>query len=140
MPNPIVILLACIAIAGSAFALVLFRLDPHSGIGAPISFFTTMLLFLAGLCTLLVFGIRLWFSRNELYHQSLRRAFREGLLIAASVTALLALQAYRVLTWWAALIVAIVAVLVELTFFAQLDPAGDRPAPHRPSPRSRLRR
>lgn len=135
MPNPLVILIACIAIAGSAFALVLFRLDPHSGIGAPISFFTTLLLFLAGLCTLLVFGIRLWFTRNELYHQSLRRAFREGLLIAASVTALLMLQAYRVLTWWAALIVAIVAVLVELTFFAQLDPAGDRPAP-----RSQLRR
>lgn len=107
-------------VASAAFLLVLYRLDPRSGPGAPVAFFLTLFLALTGLCTLLTFGFRRWLQRNELVFRALGVAFKEGALVAGVVTALLVLQAFRALTWWGALLILVAAILVEVSFFANL--------------------
>jgi divalent metal cation (Fe/Co/Zn/Cd) transporter len=118
-------IISSIIVSGAAFALVVFRLDPHSGPVAPIAFFFTLFLMLASVLTLLIFGLRLWLQRSELINRALSLSFREGLLLSGVAVIFSLLQAYRRLNWWSTLIVVIIALLIELTFFANLaDESG----------------
>lgn len=125
MRPSIIAILSSMIVSGAAFALVVFRLDPHSGPVAPIAFFFTLFLMLASILTLLIFGLRIWLQRSELINRALGLSFREGLLLSGVVVTFFVLQAYRRLNWWSTLIVVIVALLIELTFFANLaDESG----------------
>ena len=108
-------------VACCAFAIVVLRLDPHSGMVAPIAFFGTLFLALTGIGTLFIFGLRLWIQGNELVNRSMSLAFREGALLAVTIDLLLVLQAFRRLTWWAVLIVVAAALFAELTLYARID-------------------
>ena len=113
-------ILSSMIVSAAAFALVVFRLDPHSGPAAPLAFFFTLFLFMSSVLTLLIFGIRLWIQKSELINRALTISFREGMLLSAVAVLFGMLQAYRRLNWWSTLIVVIIALLVELTFFANL--------------------
>lgn len=104
------------AIALVALVFVVSSVAPEvNGIYAEAFFFGSLFLATTGVMTILgVFG-RLRNS-TELPANQLAPAFRQGVLIAIALVAVLLLQRFRILQWWNILLLGIILVLIDLAF------------------------
>lgn len=104
------------AIALGALVFVVSSVAPEAnGLYAEAFFFGALFLATTGVMTILgVFG-RLRNSR-ELPANQLAPAFRQGVLIAIALVAVLLLQRFRILQWWNILLLGIILVLIDLAF------------------------
>jgi hypothetical protein len=104
------------ALALATLVFVVTSVAPlTNGIYAEAFFFGALFLATTGVVTILgVFG-RLRNS-SELPANQLVPAFRQGLLIAIALAAVLILQRFRFLQWWNILLLGIILVLIDLAF------------------------
>lgn len=99
------------------FAWILTLVNTNPGQGgqtAILSFYISLFFALLGTLTLLGYGLRLYFGRNEIRYAHMRTAFRQAFLAATLVVMGLLLLSVRLLSWWDILLLVAVTVLVEL--------------------------
>jgi hypothetical protein len=106
------------AISFAAWILVLKQVDPQkTGAIGQLLFFVSALLFLAGMFILFFTWLRGAVSGNdEIALAYIGVSFRQGILVAILLCLLLALQQYRILTWWDGALAVAGIFLVELYF------------------------
>lgn len=117
-------LLLSIATAGflalSSLLVIIFRVSPLSAPAIAIpGVFMTLWLAVACFCTLLSYA--LW-SRLSVEGMDLGRtmtvALREGSFVAMTAVVMLLFQILGILTWWIALLIAAVFLLVEMALLS----------------------
>ena len=98
----------------TAFAMVIYNLDPNAGSWVVfMSFYTTLFLALLGTFALLGMGIRLALLWHEPPLEQVLIAFRQAFSFAFLVVAALFLQSQDLLQWWNILMLIGVLTLVE---------------------------
>ena len=103
-----------------AWALVVLNLDPvGSGWLALVLFYASFLLALSGTLALLGFGVRALLFRSTPLFRHLATAHRQGALLRALATGALLLQAERLLAWWSALLLVVIACGLEYFFVSR---------------------
>ena len=97
--------------------VVLSKLSPFlSGDLALALFYSSLLLALTGTFTVVIYYLRLALNRSENFFRHLNTALRQGALLSSMVCVGLAFQRLRVLTWWDALLLLAIVVLIEYYF------------------------
>ncbi len=100
-----------------AWVVILFNLNPwQSDSLIFIGFMASLFLWLAGLITLIEFGIRILFGQGEVIYANLPVSSRHGILIALSVILILSLQLLRVLNILEIILIIVVIGISELYF------------------------
>ncbi|MFZ5391695.1 MAG: hypothetical protein ACOZAR_00690 [Patescibacteria group bacterium] len=105
-------------LAWSAFYLTLTNIDPFVTDKAGMaSFFVSMFLGILGLVILILIYFRSRvYSVAELY-EKMPVILRQAFLVSFFSTAVIGMQAMRVLRWWTALMLMIIVILVEMSFY-----------------------
>lgn len=106
-------------IASASWMLVLFFLDPQSGVAGLALFFTSFSLTVFGIASLLGFFVRRLFQRKEPAFRLVAISFRQAALIALLLTAALFLQSHQLFTAWTALLLLFFVSLIEAFFAAR---------------------
>ena len=104
----------------TSLALVLTRLDPIADefIAVPL-FFGSLFFSASSIFTLAGYAFRLGFYQDELSLNHFNVSLRQGIILGFSLCAFMGLQLMRTLTWWNALLIGCIALLVELYFVAR---------------------
>ena len=96
---------------------ILFLVDPARANALTFTgFYLSLLVALTATLWLLGFSLRMWLTRQEFVFRNLTVSFRQAVISAALVALLLLLQANRLLAWWHALLLVLLAVGLELFF------------------------
>ncbi|MDD5489829.1 MAG: hypothetical protein PHP25_04080 [Candidatus Moranbacteria bacterium] len=104
----------------AALGAVVYYVDPiRDGLLGRALFYISLFFSITGLATLFLFWIRRRWNANEVVYQNVGLSFRQGMLVALAVSAMLILQSFRLLLWWDAGIVIAGALLVELWFLSK---------------------
>ncbi len=104
----------------ASFILVIVYINPQeSPVFGPAALFASLFLGLTGLFTLIGYFLRVIVSKNEVLFSHIAPSFRQGILLAAGFTGLFILQAFRILTWWDALILIAMIILFEFYFLSR---------------------
>ncbi len=105
-------------LAWSAFYMTITNIDPFvTDKAGMISFFVSLFLGMLGLVILILIYFRSRvYAVAELY-EKMPVILRQSLLISFFGTAMIGMQAMRVLRWWTALMLLIILVLVEMSFY-----------------------
>ncbi len=69
-----------------------------------------------GVFAIISFLVRKWWTHNEVIYENVKISIRQSFLLAFFICCLLILSSMQLLTWWDALILAIVFMLIELFF------------------------
>ncbi|MBI5411581.1 hypothetical protein HZA43_00205 [Candidatus Peregrinibacteria bacterium] len=110
----IVGLLITLFFGWTSWFLVLFRLSPFiTGFLALVLFYASFFLALSSTFCLLIHFLRAWFNHEPTAPPYLNIALRQGTLLSMIVTLGLLFQRLRVLTWWDALLLVVIVVLIE---------------------------
>lgn len=97
--------------------LILLFVNPYeAGALGLLFFFTSFFLGLLGILSIVGFLVRYIFYRHEFVYGQVKRAFRQGLLLALSLTIVLFLQAERLLVWWNLLLLVALIGGIEYLF------------------------
>lgn len=97
--------------------VTIFNVDPTKANSWVLSgFFTSLFLTIAGVSTFVSFFIRVKLSNNEVIFANFPLALRQAVEIASVIVALSFLQSIRTLNLWTIVLVAIIAVLIEMFF------------------------
>ena len=103
----------------ASWVLVLSKMSPFvSGNLALIFFYSSLLLALTGTFSLLLYTLRLWLAPAETA-PSFGATLREGFLLGLMLEIALFFQRLRVLTWWDALLLLAIILLLEFYFLAR---------------------
>lgn len=110
--------LAAITIfAVASTILTIYNYSPYlSDKTVYINFYASFLFAVAGIVSLLIFGVRERFSKRESKNQFFWPSVREGVLFSTAGTTLLLLQGLRILDWLIGISIMVVAILLELFF------------------------
>ncbi|MDD3678898.1 MAG: hypothetical protein PHT36_01485 [Patescibacteria group bacterium] len=95
------------------FVLTIFS-SPERGLSLIIVYYVSLLLFLMGLFTLIIFLLRKWWMHNEIIFTNVKASIRQGFLIALLICFLLLLSSLQLLTWWDGGILVLSFILLEL--------------------------
>ena len=100
--------------------MILFNIDVDTADFLTISaFFGSLFLWLTGILTFIIFYFRVWISNNEVIFTFLPISIRHSILISYTLVGILSMNALNVLTWWDAIMLILVTVLIELFFRAK---------------------
>lgn len=104
----------------SSLYLVLTRLDPFADetIALPL-FFISLFFSLSAVLSLLGYGLRILFYRDELFLNHFNVSLRQGLILGVCISALMGFQLMRTLSWWNGLLVLLISFLLEIYFVAK---------------------
>ena len=83
------------------------------------AFYGSLFFGLVGTLTLIGYYGRVLASRGEVIYANIGVSFRQAVLIAFAVVALLILQSFRLLTWWDGGLLVVAIMLLELYFRAK---------------------
>lgn len=104
----------------ASWIVVLNNLSPFiSGYLALTLFYASLFIALTGTFSILNYYLRLAINKSKNYYQHLNTALRQGSLLSAMICVGLAFQRLRVLTWWVAVLVLIIVLLIEYYFMAR---------------------
>lgn len=99
----------------ASFLVVIYKLAPFSNQVFSLSaFYASLFVALSATFTLIFYFLRVWTSKTELYNTQLNASLRQGLLVACMLVIGLGFQRLRVLTWWDALLLLGIVLLIEL--------------------------
>ena len=116
----LVAIAASTALCFAAWLLVIFFINPTASTTLGLTVFYISLFFtLVGALTLIGFYVRVWLSKNEIIYEHVGTAFRQSILLSIVVIGGLIMQAYRVLTWWDALLFVVSVSLLEFYFLTR---------------------
>lgn len=102
------------------FGLIVYSVDPQkSGILGQFLFYLSLFFFLSGVFILFFTRIRKASIEEETSLAYLGLSFRQGILLALLAIVLLAMQSFRVLTWWDGLLATAAVFLAELYFLSE---------------------
>ena len=97
-----------------------YNQDPEAkNFAVIVVFYLSLAVLFTGVFSSFLFWLRKKASSKELMNVHMGVSFRQGCLLALVMVALLALQSFRVLTWWDGLLVAGAVLMVELYFLAR---------------------
>jgi len=102
-----------------AWFFVLTGLDPNAaGFLGFLFFYTSLFLALIGTFSVIGFMIRRKILKDdELVFRHVKKTFRQGILLAALVLIVLFLLQIQLLTWWVAILLAVLYAVVEGIIF-----------------------
>lgn len=104
----------------SAWGMVVTQVDPGTGgTSAFVYFFTSFFFALLGTIYLLGYVLQTRIIGRQTVLQSVRSSTRQALLFATLLTTSLALQGWRLLTWYNALILVALLTFIELLFITR---------------------
>lgn len=104
-------------IALGTWFLILFNINPHNTDLISISaFFASLLLWLSGISTLILFYLRIKLSNKEIIFVHLPLSLRQGFLFSLAIVLVILLLSLSVLTWWSGILLMISIFLLELFF------------------------
>lgn len=100
--------------------LVLSRIDPFTDetLGL-ILFFISLFFTVSSILSLVGYGIRMVFYRDELMMNHFNISLRQGVVLGVCICAVMGLQVMRTLTWWTGVIVILLSFLIEIYFVAR---------------------
>lgn len=104
----------------TAWGMVVTQVDPGTG-GTPAFVYFFVSLFFALLGTIYLFGyvLQTRIIGRQAVLQSVRSSTRQALLFATLLTVSLALQGWRLLTWYNALLLVALLTFIELLFITR---------------------
>ena len=104
----------------SSWFVVIYKLSPFSQpqLSLPL-FYASLFIALAGTFSLLLYFMRVWFNKKEIYNAHFNRSLRQGLLLSAMIIIGLGFQRLRVLTWWDGLLLLAIVLLIEFYFMSR---------------------
>ncbi len=101
-------------IAWIGWFFILTHIDPFAVDAAwLLLFYVSMAIALFGTFSLLGFGFRVWFSKEERLFRHLASASRQGGELAGFLVAFLLLQTSKYLAWWNIALLIILVILIE---------------------------
>lgn len=105
----------------AAWVVVINRLGPYSNdrMLALVLFFVSFFFAITGTLTLIGYGLRVYFHRNEIFFSHIGTSLRQGILLAVFVCFCLLFQMYRVFTWWNAGLLFLSLALIEVFFLSR---------------------
>ncbi len=104
-------------------AVIVFYLNPQeAGWWGLVLFYAALLATLLGIFALLGFILRVWLTSAPIFHQ-VSIAFRQGAWFAILIVFCLILQSHSWLSWWVALLAALLLSAIE-TWFLSLNQRG----------------
>ena len=102
----------------SAFFLTVTNIDPFttdsSGL---ISFFVSFFLGILGLTILIMMYVRSRMNSVAELYEKMPVIVRQSFIISFGLTAILWMQSMRVFRWWTALMLLIILILIEISFY-----------------------
>lgn len=105
-------------ISSTVWLYVLFKVSPYNNeIVRPeilVLFFISLWMWIAGICTLVLFAFRRWRWEFMPIHEAQLRSIRQGLLIGAAISMLLGLSMTSTLNFLTAALTIIVLIALEL--------------------------
>jgi len=108
------------ALGWASLFVVINNISPFiSGYLALTFFYSSLFIALTGTFTLLNYYLRIAITKGKNNYQQINTALRQGSLLSLMVIAGLIFQRLRVLTWWDALLILIIVLLVEYYFMAK---------------------
>lgn len=108
------------AVCWFAWFMVLAFINPATtGWVSFVIFYFVLCLSLVGTFSLLGFGVRFIFNKDELAYKQVNVSFRQSLLLALIVLIVLFLQSQRFLFWWNIIILVFIFSFIELFFLAE---------------------
>jgi len=100
--------------------LVLFFVNPYeAGWLVFLFFYASLFLGLCGLFSIIGFVVRFIFIKNEFAYQQVKRAWRQGLILAGALTTALFLQSQALLVWWNLLLLVLLVGGIEYFFVVE---------------------
>jgi hypothetical protein len=111
----IVTLLSLVALT----AIIVFVDPQNSAWVGLVLFYLAAFFSLGGIFNLILLFIRRKLLGEKLATESVGLSFRQGIFLAVIILGLLALQSFRILVWWDALLVVAGIFLVELYFLSR---------------------
>ena len=107
------------AFGWGSWAVVLTKLSPFSVSPLPlILFYASLFVALSGTLTLLNHFLRLWLGSPEAHGKAIHSSVRQATLLSLMVCIGIGFQRLRVLTWWDALLLLAIVLLIEFYFMA----------------------
>ena len=99
----------------AAWILVVVRLNPYSdGLTALVLFFGSAAVAVAGTLTILGFFVRYWLEKGQVLYRQFAVASRQAIIVTAGCLVIGVLQLQHILRPWSALLVLLIAVIIEL--------------------------
>ncbi len=103
-----------------ALGAVVYYIDPeNSSLIGVILFYLVAFFVLSGIFNLMLIFLRRKLLGNEMAVKNIDLSFRQGILLAVMIIAIMILQSYQMLIWWDALLVVAGVFLVELYFLSR---------------------
>ncbi len=104
-------------IALGTWFLILFNINPYqTDIISRASFFVSLLIWITGILSLILFYLRIKLSNKEIIFAFLPLSVRQSFLFSLSLVLILILSSLNVLTWWSA-VLAVASILILDLFF-----------------------
>ena len=103
-----------------ALGAVVYYIDPeNSSLIGILLFYLVAFFVLSGIFNLILIFLRRKLLGNEMAVKNIDLSFRQGILLAVMIIAIMILQSYQMLIWWDALLVVAGVFLVELYFLSR---------------------
>ncbi len=101
----------------ASWFVVVYKLSPFSQQTLALSlFYSSLFIALAGTFALILYFLRVWANKKEIYNVHLNTSIRQGVLLSIMVIIGLAFQRLRVLTWWDGILLLAIVLLIEFYF------------------------
>jgi len=107
-------------VSWATWLVVLYKLSPFTQYQLALpSFYATLFIALATTFSLLFYYLRRAVSKNEIHNMHLNVSMRQGVLISFMLVVGLGFQRLRILTWWDALLLLAIVLMVEFYFMSR---------------------
>lgn len=101
----------------ASWLVVIYKLSPFSQPVLSLSlFYSSLFIALVGTFTLILYFLRVWANKKEVFNVHLNTSLRQGMLLGAMIVIGLGFQRLRVLTWWDGILLLAIVLLIEFYF------------------------
>lgn len=87
-------------ICWTMFILVIFNIDPASGIIALLLFYSSLALALIGTLSIIGTVVRIFVFKKQVIFKEVKNSLRQAFLLSFLIIIVLILQSKRILAWW----------------------------------------
>ncbi|MBU0578319.1 hypothetical protein KKF04_02170 [Patescibacteria group bacterium] len=104
----------------ASWVLVIIKLSPFANPELSLTlFYASLFIALAGTLTLIIYHLRAWLNKGEIYNAHLNTALRQGVLLSAMISIGIGFQRLKVLTWWDGILLLAIVLMIEFYFMSR---------------------
>ncbi|MBU0728083.1 hypothetical protein KKA95_05345 [Patescibacteria group bacterium] len=108
------------AFSWASLALVVNKLSPFTTPELSLSlFYVSLFVALVGTLTIVIYYIRAWLNKGEIYNAHLNISLRQAVLLSAMICIGIGFQRLKVLTWWDGLLLLAIVLMIEFYFMSR---------------------